>query len=558
MIFAILSECGLPSPKYNFPVGAALLSVPHYLRSGNVVIVGLLLTIVMDIFWLLRPTETSYLGTFTPRAVACSRLTLATCLVLKLWMLFSVYFYLHPTGWNRPASPTKSSRKNHFGATSNSSLWNRWKFFFPRQTLPRRANLSYEVAMRVMALLWIHLICGIVLFFLSGVSFLVFWHTPHFQDRTFGMSLPIAMLLKAVTILSTFSVAMGNVHFEGCLRVFDCHKAGCVTRADLDRRKKKPVVKYTKKWSKRVKWMKVFDTFCGIYLALVVYASVHQSVYYTPGITVMLALVEMIVLTLDIWSCLLILVIYRCAKSLHYMYQHGTDEDIDVYMPEQLEHTYADNFSEEDSDEDSDSSDDNDSESSNSSDDVQIELTGNDDDDSIDWTRHFDEYGRAYLLHSETGETVWDWDKSQEDNNDIASDSSSYFSTASHAVSQLSNDAYITMEEFNTLWDRMVIVGDFQCRIQSVPTIDQLSEHLAINRFWVLHDVLHEEGRYYSVYFYATKADKTAHFLSEFVFDKHRLELHVTFKSEEEVDTTFFVRCLALKSVIGNYAPLEI
>lgn len=517
LVFSMLSETMVPAPRYNFPIGAVLISLPYKSFRGRYVMTGLGFTVLTDLYWLLRPPETSFGATFGSKAVAVSRLSLACCVMLKIWLIFSVYFYLHTDfSTNEDKAPT-------------GKYWKRYKYFFPRQTLPRRQNLSYEVIMRIVAVLWIHCVCGTMFLLLGLIGMAAFSNSLHFIDSTFGMRLHIAMLLKALTTFSTLMAASSNIQLKGCLGLYGCFDSRQTTR--------KPLVKYTKSWTTRVGRFKAADTVAGVYLMLVLFSAAHRTNFYSFGQALFLTLTQAIALIVDLWSTLLLLVIYRCARSLHAIFQTSNDADIDVYMPEQLEHIYEnEESSSEESSSDDDSSSSNDSSSSDEEAkevDIQVAVNYN------DWHRQFDEYGRPYLVNPETGETSWDWDVEHD---------------VPIASTVLSSDIYLTNEEFNALWEETNTVGDFQCHVGVIPSTQDLQQHLENGLFWVVSEFSDDD--YLTVYFYATMADNSSHFLAEFVFDYYHMTLHVVFKSENDQHAKEYVKLLRLKDIIGQYQPM--
>lgn len=526
-MLAMVNEAVLPTPKYNFPIAAVLTQLDDRAVSGKYVLTGMCMTTLIDLFWLMRPKEASYGAYFGSGFVSYFKLTLTGCVVLKLWLIFSVYFYLHPE------SDTPKKYK--------SRLWTSWKFFFPRQTLPRRENLSYEVVMRVVAILWIHAIGGIALLILAFITMTQYTQRYRIQNVLFGIPLHLIMLIKATSTFITLAIASGNVQWRGCLRVYGCLSLPFVSR-DKRQPKRKPIVKYQKSWAKRIQFFKIADVIIGAYMALVLYSTTHDTVHLPFGMVFAIGITQILGILLDVWSSLLILVVYRCAKVLHSIYKTDEHEDIDVYMPKQLDHIYDED------DSDSSGSEDESDRSSEASDTedqpIKVLLEPSAMNEHGTWDRHYDSYGRAYLMDPVTGFSCWDWEVDAET-------TQLYYDCGFNLPGALSTENYISYNRFNSMWDRYDTVGNFSCTIPTIPTLEDLASHLSYNRFWVIGD--HVSENYHSVYFFATLAEENRAFLAELVFDHSISELHVTFKCQARSDMNIFVQLIKLKEIIGDH-----
>ncbi|TMW65898.1 hypothetical protein Poli38472_003663 [Pythium oligandrum] len=382
ILFGLLSESATPAPRYNVPVGIVLFMTAISDLDHRIVVSGLCLTSLVDILWLLRPQEGSFNGFFRVQIQNITQLSLAVCVMIKIWLVFSTYFDLGP---EFDSEPPASATKAHSTGTPTSSerpvssttpvcdptsragrLWSHLKYFFPRKTLPRRSHLSFEVLMRVLALVWIHGICGIGLMFLGLTALMEYSGRAQFRSAKLGIPLHLVMLFKAATTLLTYVIATHHMSYHGCFKLFGCD---LLARWHEDSASE-IVLKYNAKWLNRLKRAKLVDALMGVYLMLVYYSAFHSATFLAgEGVTAILVLAAVIILVLDFWTPLLIMVVARCGAVLHTHHRSGS-LDVDPYFPNQLE--WEDNEESASkrtgqSNSDSDSSDDDSSSSSSSS-----------------------------------------------------------------------------------------------------------------------------------------------------------------------------------------------
>lgn len=329
LLFGMLSECTTPAPRFNVPIGIALFMTSITLLDHRPVIAGLCIASFVDIAWLLRPQEESFNGHFQVKFTRIASFSLAVCLAVKIWLIFSTYSDMgpEPDEDNAAAASTSASQPS-------VQLWRHHiKYYFPRKTLPRRSHLSFEVLMRVMALIWIHGLSGVALFFLSVIATMFYSDAEQIQSTSVGLPLNLAMIFRSATILTCYFVATNHMDYYGCLKL-----SGCSVLAKCDERSAGDVVlKYNAKWMRMLQRVKVLDGLMGVYLVFVMYAAFHSGTFFSSDqVTVILGLTAAIILLMDFWTPLLIMVVARCGVLLHKHHRRGT-VNVDPYFPNQLE-----------------------------------------------------------------------------------------------------------------------------------------------------------------------------------------------------------------------------
>lgn len=531
LLAALLSESAAPAPRHNAPLGVLLFAQPVTAFPHRAAVSGLGAAVLCDVFWLLRPQERAYNGSIRADWLAFSQLALAACALLKLWLVFAAYFDLHALESDadyEDAAPRAPPMPSH-------RLWDQLKVLFPRKTLPRRADLSFEVLRRVLALVWLHGVAALVLLLLSGIAALKFATRPQFRAAPLGVSLPLALVLKAATTLLAFLAATHRMSYAGCLRV-----AGCpLGRSAL----KEPVMHYNKRWVTRLARAKALDAAVGLYALAVLFAAAHRGEgVATRGVTALLIAAALVLLVLELWVPLLVLTAARCGAQLHALHRRGAKGVDHPLAPTQLAWS--------DSDSDGDSSDNSDS-SEDSSDDGEASSgsSGSEDEDRrrstriVDaadartageavWVRHWDAASnRAFLAHSVTGETVWEIRKAAADEDEDGD------------------------EQFRAQWLALPDAGGFVCRVARLPAAKDLAAHLGHQRFTVASDVVDAASHRRVVRFAA--ADAAAPFLGELALDSLSLKLHAAFRCADAAAVVDIVRRLRLKDIVGDYAPCE-
>lgn len=361
ILAGMLSESATPAPRYNVPIGIGVFMTSASRFDHRMVVSGLCLAILIDFAWLLRPQEASFNGFFQIKYDNFMHMSLGICTLVKVWLVFSTYFDLGPEPpplAQSPAEPSIEVTPQAPSTRPHYPVWHHIKFFFPRKTLPCSSHLSFEVLMRTLALIWIHGLCGLALFVLGILSAMFYTGRVQFRSMTFGAPLHLMMLFRSATTLASYVVATQHMNYNGCLKLFGCHKlaeydddGGC----DI-------VLKYNKRWLQRVQRAKALDAVVGVYFLLVFYAAFHSGQFFAgSGLTAVLIITALIVLVLDFWTPLLLMVVAKCGVVLHAHHKRGT-VDVDPYYPNQLE------WEDEDDKEDEDvSSSDDDSRDSSSS-----------------------------------------------------------------------------------------------------------------------------------------------------------------------------------------------
>lgn len=365
ILAGLLSESATPAPRYNVPIGIGVFMTSTSRFDHRMVVSGLCLAILIDFAWLLRPQEAGFNGFFKVQYDNLMHASLGICTLVKVWLVFSTYFDLGPElpPLAAPApSPPDPSVELTPPPRPHHPVWHHVKFFFPRKTLPRSSHLSFEVLMRTLALIWIHGLCGVALFVLGILSAMFYTGRVQFRSMAFGAPLHLMMLFRSATTLATYVVATQHMNYNGCFKLFGCHKL-----AEYDEGGGSDIVlKYNKRWLQRVQRAKALDAIVGVYFLLVFYAAFHSGQFFAgSGLTAVLVITALIVLVLDFWTPLLLMVVAKCGAVLHAHHKRGT-VDVDPYYPNQLEWEDEEDDKDDD-DNESSASNDNDGSSSDGS-----------------------------------------------------------------------------------------------------------------------------------------------------------------------------------------------
>ncbi|KAL3666133.1 hypothetical protein V7S43_008922 [Phytophthora oleae] len=635
LLAGMLSEAGTPAPRYNVPIAISLILLPAATEDDAVAflqrehhrlyITGLSLASAIDFVWLMRPQEGAFNGYFVESTKSFTDVWIALCALAKISLIFCSYLELVDT---EPPLDDGSEEVHRAPAIlpPNFRLWDKLKFFFPRRTLPRRAQLSIEVLHRVLVLAWIHLICGLLLLALGLISTAWYSGRTQFRVNPVGIPLYIMLLLKSATTLLTYLTISHRINYDACLELYGLRTRDANIRVrEVDgvqlRLPQEPVLAYNRAWLHRVQRTKALDGVAGGYLLLVFYAALRSGqVVGGRGVPVMLACAGLVQLVLDVWTPLLILVTGRCGSALYRLHHRGIP-GTDPLFPPQLRWEISDDEDDsDDSESDSDtSSDDSDGDpsshsSSSSGDDDRTPAERRErrlrhrqrrlenlqasprepqlpivDADAVEgnetarsasdiatardivdnanssgagaWVRHWHEASRrAYLVHSLTGEAVWEIPK-----NASTPPTSSRIPTSARESVRLDDfvSAHLSPESFDEHWSGLADGGGFNCRVSRIPDAAVLAQHLQDHDFVVVLDGLRLSSSYQqrTVLFYAEDfeddEDPGLLFMGEFVFDSLSLKLHASFRCAEPEQIVPFVKRLQLKEIVGAYAPCD-
>ncbi|EQC35219.1 hypothetical protein SDRG_07448 [Saprolegnia diclina VS20] len=552
IVFGLLGECTTPGPRYNVAIGALLLTVPVKKIELHLTTTGMVVAILVDLFWLCRSDERSYGAIFPWQLTSFCRVWTALCMLLKVWLSLSVYWYLDPqlktTPSQRPLKPFHLKWQ---------VLLDRARFFFPTTILPPPTQMSRAVLLRIVALLYIYCLGSVVLLFLGIIACFSFTMYPQFQVASLGIPLHYMLLTSGVASMAALLLFLSNLHTPiwRCLSLLWrlasytgplIHWHGVGYTNDLN-------------WIKMVTIAKLVDACCGLYLFLVLYASFHQGTSFYGGVTALLLIATGFNVLLQCWVPLLLLVLY---KFISVMEQTHRDYDTYHLLPRNWDaedHAVENSSSDDEDASDSDGTNESSSSSASSASsesDSAPSISENEADSSHArrrrrharpsappadvWVRHHDAYDRAYVRNTITGETFWD----DED------------APANEDASPLSCTLYMTHDDFKYFWNSLEYSGGFACRICGLPTVEALTEHLAACRFYVITDGMASET-IRAVYLYAIHSATMAHFLGAFLLDSLSNELEAKFKCDQVEMVPEIVQCLQLKVLLGDYEQLR-
>ncbi|KAH7492567.1 uncharacterized protein KRP23_1472 [Phytophthora ramorum] len=492
----MLSEAGTPAPSANT---TACISLDYHWPP--------LSTLCGD-----ASEEGAFNGYFVEATKSFTDVGIAAC-TCQVSLIFCSYLELIDT--EAPLDEdSEEARKLPRIPPPNFRLWDKLKFFFPRRTLPKRAQLSLELLHRVLVVAWIHLVCG--------------------------------ALLLALGLIATM---------------------------------------------------------CG-------------QVIGGRGVSAILGCIAVVQLVLDVWTPLLILVAARCGSALQALHHRGIPGTDPLFPPQlrwedsDEEDDSSDDTGDSDDDSEADSDDldgDQSYHSSSSSGDAdrtpaerrerrlrhrqrrleslrssprepQLPIV---DADAVEgnetarsardiatardvveganssgkgaWVRHWHEASRkAYLVHSITGEAVWEIPKN-----------AATTPAPPREVDRVDDRAPLTPEAFDEHWDDLADGGGFVCRVSRIPDSVVLAQHLQTQDFTIVSDGLRPTGAYQqrTVLFYAEDGEEDEElglmFMGEFTFDSLSLKLRARFRCGEPEQIVPFVRRLQLKEIVGAYAPCD-
>jgi hypothetical protein len=686
VISGMLSEAFTPAPRHNTPLGVLLFVVPLAQFPHRLVVSGLCAGVFIDIYWLLRPQEASFNGYFSTNFVSAAQLALAACALVKLWLLFSAYSDLQEVEDN--VEEVASKRRGRRATTSplqpgSHRLWDQIKYIFPRKTMPKRSHLSFEVLMRVLALVWIHGVLGVLLLVLALIAASTYQTRPQFRAKPLGLPLHIIMLFKAGTTLLSYFCVTHQMSYRGCLGLTVGGIGGFrANRNDI-------VLKYNKVWVQRVQRAKALDTVAGVYALLALFMASHRGEgVATPGVEAVLAFTAASLFMLELWTPLLILTAAKCGARLHDLHRLGEDGIDDPYFPNQIQWSDEEEGSDDDSDDgDSDEDDDSSGDGEEDSDGdstrrvsaislrerqrrstrgrqserssrrldpdrrpsrrqlLREEDEEEDDSEEEDrgwnrsarrsslaivdaneaprrvgnslvdkpamsgpiWVRHLDpSSGRPFLVHSITGESVWEIvsprdnadERDGEDSDDTERQPKTSARSSRRAISrvgssrsskigdttsrrnaedipqqqqQLEQDAPLSQRDeselatlvmFTREWYALgVDSGAFSCRVSRIPSSSELTAHLTRQGFTVVSDGIldstsGDHRRVARLLAPVYTGEEQVLFLSEFTFDSLSLTLRAAFRCARVDAVVEYVRRLQLKEIVGAYSPI--
>lgn len=326
------------------------------------VLLGITTTILLDVFWLVLPRTLSYFGFHTSYYQVVAQGTLVCGLGLKLVLIGSVYMNLNI---REPPTPKRSWK------------WiqkSKWKFFFPRQTLPiSRARCCDEISMRVLSLVWLYMISAFAGLIMSCVVYTHYRTYPPFRDQTLGLGLPLALVFKCCTMVLTLALSSTHVSLSQSLWILrKCPKIcrGLVHPSRHDIRHRPPVLRLKRRWNRRLCGFKILDVALSAYFMMILISAAHHRDYPWSSSTSLscVFLVGVLVhVLIDFWASLLWLVLYGCVVELyrHERLEEKATEMLLIYLDRRF---ISSSDEEEDSSlSDDESSDDDDDSSSNDS-----------------------------------------------------------------------------------------------------------------------------------------------------------------------------------------------
>ncbi|ETP01640.1 hypothetical protein F441_21139 [Phytophthora nicotianae CJ01A1] len=624
LLAGMLSESGTPAPRYNVPIAIGLILLPAaeddsvQREHHRLYITGLALATAIDFVWLMRPQEEAFNGYFVESTKSFTDVGIALCSLAKISLIFCNYLELVDT---EPPLDDDSveARKAPQIPPPSFRLWDKLKFFFPRRTLPKRAELSLEVLHRVLVLAWIHLFCGILLLGLGLISTAWYSGRTQFRVNPVGIPLYIMLLLKSATTLLTYLTVSHRINYDACLELYGLRSRESNSRVrEVEgvqiRLPQEPVLAYNRAWLHRVQRAKALDGIAGGYLLLVFYAALRSGqVVGGRGVPAMLACIALVQLVLDVWTPLLILVAGRCGLALYALHHRGIP-GTDPLFPPQLRWDDSDEDSDDSdsSDDDSDGSDDSNGvvsyHSSSSSGDAdrtpaerrerrlrhrqrRLELrasprepqlpivdadavagdqtarsardiaTARDIVDNANssgtgaWVRHWHEASRRAYLVHSITNEAV-WEVPKQS----STPPMSARQPASAREPARLDSTRITPQAFDEHWNELADSGGFNCRVSRIPEIAVLARHLHEHDFIVVSDGL-GVSQQRTVLFYAEDFEDNENprlmFMSEFVFDSLSLKLRARFRCTEPEQIVQFVKRLQLKEIVGAYAPCD-
>ena len=163
-----------------------------------------------------------------------------------------------------------------------------------------------EIFARIVAQLWLHIVCGFFMLFISIVAVTTYSWTPQFSRAPTGMSLLVLTFLKAITSAIVVASIYRNIDTAACMFPFySCFHT-----------KYEPMIIYEKAWLRGITYTKIFDFIIGIWTwAAYVQANNFVGRPRTSTLDFVMTWIFFTLFFLDIWAVLLIADLGLIVKS---------------------------------------------------------------------------------------------------------------------------------------------------------------------------------------------------------------------------------------------------
>jgi len=567
LFFSMLAEVYPSVPKYNCviaPTAMLLLGDSPLLKKNTSQIFYWLfsamvaLSFVIDFAWMASPYQTmasglqlagtgynGYLNT-VPSSVWGGYQFAATMLGFKYPLRF---FYWHCLMTRSP-----------FGKKVLRILNRRVLLFVP--LCRESSNPLKEVENRLIAMMWMQLVLGVLMLGLGVVTTISLTWSQQFTDNNVGIPLVGLMIIKGCTAMFVGWVLLRKMDLSAVLALFGClnmlSSAPWVVEKIKNIRNNPQLpqprrVQLTDRYLQSATAVKLVDWFVGLWVWIAMGAvSSNAFSNFQVSVAGVLAGVVFLLVMLDIWLIFLAYSVFTIIREqlLAKKKTEGPEDEENKSENSSEEHSSSEDESDESSSSENSFSE---SDASQSSEENHPLTPSN---KTLSQKKeHHAGQGLEFApnqkdMHPESPGYPFDFE--------IAFDKNYNQQARRPSTFQLNEEFVSTPEQFNAFWQSSLYrQARCICRIQHIPTIEIISNHLISQFFFV---VASGKVEVYSK-IYACAKSKTNHqedntFLMEMVFDRENKTLSLTFKSKKPELTAFFVQALNLKAIVGTHTFL--
>ena len=207
----------------------------------------------------------------------------------------------------RKETARKMLQKAHAAGKKKSikcAYYNR--FCLPACGKLQRSDTKGEIFARIIAQLWLHLVCAFFLIIIGVISMSTYSWAPQFYRASAGMSLLVMIFFKGITCSIVVACIYRNVDTAACMLPFySCWYSNY-----------EPMIIYENAWLRGITYSKLLDFLVGIWTWFA-YSNANSIVGRprTPTIDFLMTWLFFVLFLLDIWSLLLAADLSMIVKS---------------------------------------------------------------------------------------------------------------------------------------------------------------------------------------------------------------------------------------------------
>ena len=180
------------------------------------------------------------------------------------------------------------------------------RFCLPACGKLQRSDTKGEIFARIIAQLWLHLVCAFFLIIIGVISVSTYSWAPQFYRASTGMSLLVMIFFKGITCSIVVACIYRNVDTAACMLPFySCWYSNY-----------EPMIIYENAWLRGITYSKLLDFLVGIWTWFA-YSNANSIVGRprTPTIDFLMTWLFFVLFLLDIWSLLLAADLSMIVKS---------------------------------------------------------------------------------------------------------------------------------------------------------------------------------------------------------------------------------------------------